>query len=45
MKETCQGPYATWLPFAVDLSSGVETNGVKDLEKMRTAVRLARAEI
>lgn len=32
-------------PFAVDLSSGVETNGVKDLEKMRTAVRLARAEI
>lgn len=29
-------------PFAVDLSSGVETNGVKDLEKMREVVRLVR---
>lgn len=29
-------------PYAVDLSSGVETDGIKDLEKMRTVVRLAR---
>ena len=29
-------------PFAVDLSSGVETDGVKDLEKMREVVRLVR---
>lgn len=29
-------------PYAVDLSSGVETDGVKDLEKMRTAVNLVR---
>ena len=30
-------------PFAVDLSSGVETDGVKDLEKMREVVRLVRS--
>ena len=30
-------------PFAVDLSSGVETDGVKDLEKMREIVRLVRS--
>ena len=29
-------------PFAVDLSSGVETDGVKDLERMREVVRLVR---
>ena len=29
-------------PYAVDLSSGVETDGVKDQEKIRTAVRLVR---
>ena len=29
-------------PFAVDLSSGVETGGVKDREKMRAAVELVR---
>ena len=29
-------------PFAVDLSSGVETDGVKDPEKMREVVRLVR---
>lgn len=26
-------------PYAIDLSSGVETDGVKDLEKMRSVVR------
>lgn len=30
-------------PYAVDLSSGVETAGVKDLEKMRAVVRLVRS--
>lgn len=30
-------------PFAVDLSSGVETDGIKDLGKMREVVRLARS--
>lgn len=29
-------------PYAVDLSSGVETEGVKDFEKMRAAVRCAK---
>ena len=29
-------------PYAVDISSGVETNGVKDLEKMREVVGLVR---
>ena len=29
-------------PFAVDLSSGVETNGCKDLNKMRAAVAAVR---
>lgn len=30
-------------PFAVDLSSGVETGGVKDLEKMREVVSMVRS--
>lgn len=30
-------------PYAVDLSSGVETEGVKDLEKMREVVSLVRS--
>ncbi len=29
-------------PYAIDLSSGVETDGVKDLEKMRSVVRALR---
>ncbi|MCH5340865.1 MAG: phosphoribosylanthranilate isomerase [Acetatifactor sp.] len=29
-------------PYAVDLSSGVETDGVKDLKKMREVVKLVR---
>ena len=29
-------------PYAIDLSSGVETDGVKDPEKMQKVVRLAR---
>lgn len=31
-------------PFAVDMSSGVETGGMKDLEKMRAAVAAAHGE-
>ena len=30
-------------PYAVDLSSGVETDGIKDLGKMREVVRLVRS--
>lgn len=30
-------------PYAVDLSSGVETDGVKELEKMREVARLVRS--
>lgn len=32
-----------WQPYAVDLSSSVETDGVKDLEKMREAVMAVRS--
>ena len=31
-------------PFAVDLSSGIETEGIKDLRKMREVVRLLRED-
>lgn len=30
-------------PYAIDLSSGVETEGVKDLQKMQEVVKLVRA--
>ena len=29
-------------PYALDLSSGIETNGIKDLDKMKKAVEAAR---
>ena len=29
-------------PFAVDVSSGIETNGIKDAEKMKTFVEIVR---
>ena len=32
----------TLTPYAVDLSSGVETDGVKDFEKMKAVVNLVR---
>lgn len=38
MREACQRVH----PYGVDLSSGVETEGFKDLEKMRRAVGIAR---
>ena len=31
-----------WRPYAADLSSSVETDGVKDLEKMQKAVLAVR---
>ena len=40
--ENLASAFQTIHPFAVDLSSSVETEGVKDLEKMREAVRCAR---
>lgn len=32
-------------PFAVDLSSGIETNGVKDIMKMRAIADIVRGEV
>lgn len=32
-------------PYALDVSSGIETNGLKDKEKMRNFVRLIRKDI
>ena len=34
----------TFHPFAVDVSSGIETNGVKDIEKMTAFVEAVRKE-
>lgn len=31
-----------WRPYAVDVSSGIETDGVKDVEKMRAFVKYVR---
>lgn len=33
-----------WRPYAVDVSSGIETDGHKDVEKMRAFVKLVRNE-
>ena len=40
--ENLKEAYERWRPYAVDLSSSVETDGVKDLEKMREAVSAVR---
>jgi len=42
--ETIPGAIARFQPFAVDLSSGVETDGVKDPHKIMAAVRAARRQ-
>ena len=40
--ENIDEAYESLSPYAVDLSSSVETDGVKDLEKMKLAVSIAR---
>lgn len=40
--ETIPGAIRQLHPFAVDLSSGVETDGLKDVDKIQAAVRAAR---
>jgi len=42
--ETIPGAIRQLRPFAVDLSSGVETDGVKDFDKIQAAVRAARRQ-
>ena len=42
--ETIPGAIERLQPFAVDLSSGVETGGVKDPQKIMAAVRAARRQ-
>lgn len=39
---TVGGAVRRWKPYAVDVSSGIETDGYKDVEKMRTFVRAVR---
>lgn len=41
--ETIPQAIATCAPFAVDISSGIETNKVKDADKIRAAVAAVRA--
>ena len=40
--ENIDEAYESLSPYAVDLSSSVETDGVKDLDKMKLAVSIAR---
>ncbi|MCL2228017.1 MAG: phosphoribosylanthranilate isomerase [Oscillospiraceae bacterium] len=40
--ENVAGAIEKTMPFAVDVSSGVEAGGVKDLDKIRDFVRMAR---
>lgn len=40
--ETIPQAVATYAPFAVDISSGIETNKVKDADKIRAAVAAVR---
>ena len=40
--ENLKEAHERWRPYGVDLSSSVETDGVKDLSKMREAVRAVR---
>lgn len=42
--ETIQQALAACRPFAVDVSSGIETGGVKDIEKMAAFVAAVRKE-
>ena len=42
--ENVAGEIAKFKPFAVDVSSGIETNGLKDEKKMRDFVNAVRGE-